>query len=62
MACAGLVGQRHVQVEWVLAFYYVVRAGWPGAVWLLVVAVYVVAVPLVLMGTRALHSSEAARS
>jgi len=36
-------------------FYYVVRADWPGAVWLLVVVVYAMAVPLVVMGTRALR-------
>jgi len=42
-------------------FYYVVRADWPGAVWLLVVVVYAMAVPLVLLGARTMHSSEAAR-
>ncbi|WP_405051514.1 TCR/Tet family MFS transporter [Silvimonas sp.] len=29
-------------------FYYVVRAQWPGAIWLAVVLVYLIAVPLVL--------------
>lgn len=35
------------------AFYQLVRADWPGAVWLLVAAVYAVAVPLVVRGTAA---------
>lgn len=34
------------------AFYYAVRSDWPGAIWLLVVAVYAMAVPLVALGTR----------
>jgi len=34
-------------------FYFVVRDQWPGAIWLSVVAVYAVALPLVLLGTRA---------
>ncbi|EJE50166.1 arabinose efflux permease family protein [Acidovorax sp. CF316] len=34
------------------AFYHAVRSDWPGAIWLLVVAVYAVAVPLVVLGTR----------
>ena len=34
------------------AFYEGVRSDWPGAVWLLVAAVYAVAVPLVTRGTR----------
>jgi len=29
-----------------------VRRDWPGAIWLLVAAVYAVAVPLVALGTR----------
>jgi len=33
------------------AFYHLVRSDWPGAVWLLVAAVYAVAVPLVVRGT-----------
>ncbi|QBK04242.1 MFS transporter [Hylemonella gracilis] len=33
-------------------FYYGVQSHWPGAIWLLVVVVYAVAVPLVLLGTR----------
>jgi len=35
------------------AFYQLVRADWPGAVWLLVAGVYAVAVPLVVRGTAA---------
>ncbi|OCP10091.1 hypothetical protein BC374_15570 [Ensifer sp. LC13] len=31
-----------------LPFYFLVREQWPGAIWLSVVAVYLVAVPLVL--------------
>lgn len=27
-------------------------SAWPGAIWLSVVAIYIVAVPLVLLGTR----------
>lgn len=34
------------------AFYYAVRPDWPGAIWLLVVGVYALAVPLVVLGTR----------
>ena len=34
------------------AFYEGVRRDWPGAIWLLVAAVYAVAVPLVALGTR----------
>lgn len=33
-------------------FYYGVQSHWPGAIWLLVVMVYAVAVPLVLLGSR----------
>ncbi|OWV77269.1 MFS transporter [Rhizobium sp. R339] len=33
-------------------FYIAVQKAWPGAVWLSVVAIYIVAVPLVLLGTR----------
>jgi DHA1 family tetracycline resistance protein-like MFS transporter len=33
-------------------FYYLFRADWPGAIWLVVVAVYAIAVPLVFVGTR----------
>lgn len=34
------------------AFYYAVRADWPGAIWLAVVLVHAAAVPLVVWGTR----------
>ncbi len=33
-------------------FYLVVQSEWPGAVWLTVVVLYVVAVPLVFLGIR----------
>jgi len=33
-------------------FYFLVQQQWPGAVWLSVVAIYAIAVPLVLLGTR----------
>ena len=33
-------------------FYFVVQKQWPGAIWLSVVAVYAIAVPLVVLGTR----------
>ena len=31
------------------SFYFVVRESWPGAIWLSVIVVYVIAVPLVLL-------------
>jgi DHA1 family tetracycline resistance protein-like MFS transporter len=34
------------------AFYFVVQKQWPGAIWLSVVVVYVIAVPLVFLGTH----------
>jgi len=34
------------------AFYFVVQKQWPGAIWLSVVAVYLLAIPLVMLGTR----------
>jgi DHA1 family tetracycline resistance protein-like MFS transporter len=34
------------------SFYFVVQQDWPGAVWLSVIAVNLLAVPFVLMGTR----------
>ena len=33
-------------------FYFLVQKEWPGAIWLLVVAVYATAVPLAFLGTR----------
>ena len=33
-------------------FYFVVQKQWPGAIWLTVVVIYVVAIPLVFLGTR----------
>jgi DHA1 family tetracycline resistance protein-like MFS transporter len=33
-------------------FYFLVQKQWPGAVWLSVVAIYAIAIPLVLLGTR----------
>jgi DHA1 family tetracycline resistance protein-like MFS transporter len=42
-------------------FYYVVRSDWPGAIWLLVVMVYAIAVPLVFLGTRGLRPTGATR-
>ncbi|MCX7277706.1 MAG: TCR/Tet family MFS transporter [Burkholderiales bacterium] len=41
------------------AFYYSVQSDWPGAIWLLVVAVYAIAWPLVLLGTRSLRPAQA---
>jgi DHA1 family tetracycline resistance protein-like MFS transporter len=40
-------------------FYFVVRGQWPGAIWLSVVAIYAIAVPLVLLGTRAARPAAA---
>ncbi|MEN7430449.1 TCR/Tet family MFS transporter [Chromobacterium sp. TRC.1.1.SA] len=34
------------------AFYFSVQRAWPGAVWLSVAAVYAIAIPLVVLGTR----------
>lgn len=34
------------------AFYFFVEKRWPGAIWLAVVAIYAIAIPLVVFGTR----------
>ncbi len=39
------------------AFYFVVQKQWPGAIWLSVVVIYAIAVPLVVLGTRAARAS-----
>jgi DHA1 family tetracycline resistance protein-like MFS transporter len=41
-------------------FYLAVQKAWPGAIWLFVVVIYVIAVPLVLLGTRAARPAQAA--
>jgi DHA1 family tetracycline resistance protein-like MFS transporter len=33
-------------------FYFVVQKQWPGAIWLSVVVIYIIAIPLVVIGTR----------
>lgn len=38
--------------------YYLVQQHWPGAIWLSVVLVYVIAVPLIILGTRRSHHPE----
>lgn len=40
--------------------YLLVQKTWPGAIWLSVIAVYAIAVPLIVMGTRACVPSQAA--
>lgn len=40
--------------------YSLVQQSWPGAIWLSVVAVYVLAVPLVILGTRRTQHAETA--
>lgn len=40
--------------------YSLVQQSWPGAIWLSVVAVYVLAVPLVILGTRRAQHAETA--
>ncbi|MDX6022224.1 TCR/Tet family MFS transporter [Scandinavium sp. V105_16] len=40
------------------SFYFVVQQSWPGAIWLSALAVYVIAVPLIVLGTRKTVSSE----
>jgi len=47
MSLASIVGPLAFST-----FYFFVQTRWPGAVWLSVVAVYAVAVPLVVFGTR----------
>ncbi|HEY4222946.1 MAG TPA: gluconate 2-dehydrogenase subunit 3 family protein, partial [Myxococcota bacterium] len=42
--------------------YFAVQQSWPGAIWLCVVAVYIVAVPLVIVGTRRPGTYLAARA
>lgn len=44
------------------SFYFVVQKQWPGAIWLSVVAIYVIAVPLVFLGTRTASPMEAAEA
>ena len=34
------------------SIYYLVQQSWPGAIWLSVVAIYALAVPLIVLGTR----------
>ncbi|ENN87128.1 major facilitator superfamily MFS 1 protein [Rhizobium freirei PRF 81] len=41
-------------------FYFVVQKDWPGAIWLSVVAIYMAAVPLVLLGTRTARAAQLA--
>ncbi|MFS2179395.1 TCR/Tet family MFS transporter [Rhizobium pisi] len=41
-------------------FYLAVQKAWPGAIWLSVVVIYAIAVPLVLLGTRAARPAKAA--
>ena len=40
-------------------FYLVVQKEWPGAIWLLVVVIYAIAVPLVFLGTRTARPTQA---
>ncbi len=42
-------------------FYFVVQKQWPGAIWLSVVVIYLIAVPLVFLGTRTARSTQPAR-
>ncbi|MBB3308756.1 DHA1 family tetracycline resistance protein-like MFS transporter [Rhizobium sp. BK196] len=42
------------------SFYFVVRANWPGGIWLSVIALYAIAVPLVFLSTRTGETGEAA--
>lgn len=41
--------------------YFLVQKPWPGAIWLSVIVVYVVAVPLVLPGTRSKQAEQSLR-
>lgn len=43
-------------------FYFAVQKEWPGAVWLAVIAIYAIAVPLVLLGTRGAHPMQPANA
>jgi DHA1 family tetracycline resistance protein-like MFS transporter len=38
-------------------FYFVVQKHWPGAIWLSVIAIYAIAVPLVVLGTKSARPS-----
>ena len=40
------------------AFYFVVQKQWPGAIWLLVVVIYAIAIPLVVLGTRSIRRTQ----
>jgi DHA1 family tetracycline resistance protein-like MFS transporter len=40
------------------SFYFVVQKAWPGAIWLSVIVVYIIAVPLVLLSTRRRKAAE----
>ena len=41
-------------------FYFVFQKKWPGAIWLSVVVIYVIAVPLVFLGTRSARPMQSA--
>ena len=34
------------------SFYFIIQKQWPGAIWLSVIAIYAIAIPLVVLGTR----------
>lgn len=42
------------------AFYFAFQKEWPGAIWLSVVAIFAIAVPLVLLGTRTARPAQPA--
>jgi MFS transporter, DHA1 family, tetracycline resistance protein len=42
------------------SIYFVVQQSWPGAIWLSVVVVYVIAIPLIVLGTRKTAATETA--
>ncbi|MBB3655671.1 DHA1 family tetracycline resistance protein-like MFS transporter [Rhizobium sp. BK650] len=44
------------------SFYFTVRENWPGGIWLSVIALYAVAVPLVLMSTRSSGIAQSANA
>lgn len=43
------------------AIYFVVQKDWPGAIWLSVIGIHILAVPLIFLATRTLESGRSAR-
>lgn len=40
------------------SFYFIVQQSWPGAIWLSALAIYAIAIPLIVLGTRKTAATE----